>query len=77
MPVSKTYTIEFPFVKSAKDYHEFDFLADDLSSFLNEKITFTEIGFDYTYYAAFYPESYIMDNDEVKLLQNKYNLDNE
>lgn len=74
MPVSKEYTVKFPIVVSAEDYHEFNGIAEVIAIALNDEITHTEIGFDYLYYAAIHPMSYIMDTEELQLLQRQYNL---
>ena len=71
MSVSKQYTVNFPLVLTAKDYHDFDTIAEIMSKTLKENVEYTEIGFDFLYYAAFYPKSYELTDSEIETLQSE------
>jgi hypothetical protein len=75
MPMKVACEVEFPIVLSFSDYHEFDNAADIMSILVGSKITHTEIGYDMEYYAAFHPDSIILDTEDLKRLRKQYNVD--
>lgn len=75
MSYTKEYKIKFPVVLTAEDYHQFDDMANVMSDTLNESIIYTEIGFDYRYFAAFHPRSITLDTEDLDSLRMKYNLE--
>lgn len=77
MPMKVTYEVEYPIVLSFRDYHEFNIVAEAMSKLVDTKITYTEIGFDNEYYAAFHPDSLILDNEDMQRLRNEYQLEAE
>lgn len=75
MPVTKQCTVHFPIVIMADDYHEFSNIADNMSNTLGIDIKYTELGYDCQYFAAFHPENYTPDPEEMEYMRNHYNLD--
>jgi len=77
MSYTKEYKVKFPIVMSAVDYHEFNDMANVMSETLDESIIYTEIGFDYHYYAAFHPRFITLDTEDLDSLRMKYNLESD
>lgn len=62
----KTYSIEYPIVAEARDYHEFNDMCNTLTKALGETIAYHELGFgELFYWAAFYPASTKIDNEQL------------
>jgi hypothetical protein len=68
-----TFTITFPKIVTARDYHAFDDIRWALNQVVSAKIRVKELGFKYKYYAVLYVDT-VPTNDEIDNLLKEHEI---
>lgn len=68
-----TFTITFPKIVTASDYHAFDDIKWSLNLVLSTKIKVKELGFKYKYYAVLYVDT-VPTNETIDNLLKEHEI---